>query len=55
MKPKISLKVLGLISIVAGAGLTVLNQVLDDKKMDEKIETKVEEYLSNRNETEEES
>ena len=31
------IKILGVVSTVLGAGLTVLNAFVDDKKMDEKI------------------
>lgn len=32
------IKILGVVSSVLGAGLTLLNAFVDDKKMDEKIE-----------------
>lgn len=39
------LNILGTISIVLGAGLTVLDKILEDKKMDTKIDEKVQEHL----------
>lgn len=53
MKPKFEVfKVLGFVSMVLGAGLTVLNGIIDDKKMDEKIEEGINKALAEREEKE---
>lgn len=44
------LKVLGIITTVAGAGLTILQAIVDDKKMDEKIDQRLEEREKARSE-----
>ena len=36
------IKVLGIVTTVAGAGLTILQAFIDDKKMDEKIDERLE-------------
>jgi hypothetical protein len=43
------LKVLGLAATVIGMGATLLTDWVDDKKMDEKIEEKVNAALENKN------
>ena len=37
------IKVLGIVATLAGAGLTLLNGYIDDKKMDEKINNALDE------------
>ena len=50
------IKIIGLIATVAGVGVNLLSEWVDDKKMDEKIEEKVNEALAVRDrENEEES
>ena len=40
------IKIIGLIATVAGVGVNLLSEWVDDKKMDEKIEEKVNEALA---------
>ena len=39
------LNILGTVSIILGAGLTVLDKILEDEKMDVKIDEKVQEHF----------
>lgn len=43
------IKVIGLVATVIGLGATLITDWVNDKKMDERIEEKVNEALSNRN------
>lgn len=47
-------KIIGLFVTVAGVGVNLLSEWVDDKKMDEKIEEKVNEALAVRNKEDEE-
>lgn len=48
------IKVIGLIATVAGVGVNLLSEWVDEKKMDEKIEEKVNEALAVRDRANEE-
>lgn len=48
-------KVLGLVATAVGVGATLLTDWVNEKKMDEKIEEKVNEALAQRDEEDEES
>lgn len=48
------IKVIGLIATVAGVGVNLLSEWVDKKKMDEKIEEKVDEALAVRDREDEE-
>lgn len=43
-------KIIGIITTVAGAGLSMLSSVVEDKKMEKTIEDKVREALSREDE-----
>lgn len=51
---KNAIKIIGTLATVAGAGLTILNSYIDDKKQDDKIQEGIEkavaEYFSNKEE-----
>ena len=49
------IKIIGFGVTLIGFGLDLINDWIDDKKMDEKIEVKVNEALSERNKDEKES
>lgn len=48
------IKIIGLIATVAGVGVNLLSEWVDEKKMDEKIEEKVNEALAVRDREDEE-
>lgn len=53
MKSNKMIKILGFAATLIGAAATVLSNWVDDKKMDEKIEEKVNEALAKQNDEEE--
>lgn len=48
-------KVLGITATIIGVGANLISEWVNEKKMDERIEEKVNEALANRNKNEEES
>lgn len=46
-------KAIGVIATIAGAGLSLISNIVDDKKMEETIEEKVNEALAKRENKEE--
>lgn len=46
-------KTIGVIATIAGAGLSLISNIVDDKKMEETIEEKVNEALAKKEEKEE--
>lgn len=51
---KINWKVIGMLTTVVGAGLSLVTNLVEDKKMDETIDRKVREALAEGKENEEE-
>lgn len=47
---KLNWTVLGLIATIAGAGISVVSAIADDKKTEEMVEEKIDEALAKRDE-----